>query len=1849
MRLQRISGTLELGGPTINFLDYSCFSPDLPLAVGEHEFEVVTFTPSVAGVYTFFLGADFSSNFSLYQGSFNVENPCANLMQSMPRSYPLPLPAVLPLPEDFLSYDLRANETYSLLISNELSGGVGDWELVAYHEGAGTLSGFDDPMPHPLLFDLLLTDTSAVYFATPQQWIVGEDGSLDTTATLTTFFGGNEILLHDFLVQLNYTGLPTVSGDCGPMIVRLSDELNEGGACEALTITRTFEVQTLDENCTPTMASCQQVISFRLPSLADVQWPAYSAKVQCDEGFSTDGETGGPDDNPSVAAVGRPMLLSFAGHVELDSSYLNLSASYMDEPRIVVCEGSYKYRRQWSLEDACTAEGSLMIPQLVTVADEVGPVFVNLQDTIRISTSPFSCIANFVVPVPEVTDGNGCSSAYLSTYTILIFGESFFAGGNIADGDVAQLPIAEYLVISCTEDDCGNETCEETVLIVADDIPPTADCNFNMPTILIGGGDVSNGIEGIARVFPEDVDTGSADNCGEVTLELRRNYWRNNTCDLSGNRWSPWGPHVDFYCCDIGEDVTIELRVTDEGGLQSVCWTVVEIDDTLAPYCYAPAPESFTCEEAPAGFPEDIEAAYANDFRVTSILMNSLFGGATSTDNCAVDTIVELQPLFQLNDCGWGTITRRFEAWQLRPEGDVNGNWAIDINEVYRSTNNCTQLITVQETHHFVIDFPQDAVLDCGAADLPGVVTTTMGCDVLAINTGDPISLLPTGDECYQLSITYDVINWCVWDGSSEGWEIPRLTEDDGEPFGTGFGVEAAERPVLRITSDVGPDDENCDGILSTNENGTDDATDIRYFLLLDRNHPDVDGDSSLPDAQYDNVAETPAGCVPADGDGVQTYGRFRYTQLVKVLNNLSIDIEVVDYGGPTIYCPDLAPGQFGDEDGDCEEEVSISFAVREACGVFENVSLAVNILSAELDAFAVDTDGDGTISPEEFSAEAGSDGDVLSNIALGSDGTYTLAGIFPVITAAMGDSIYHAVQVLLEDGCGNQIEKTITFDVIDCVITAPICNVGLNVYLEPLGDGTCGAVLQASDLIASPFFDCNGQGPEVDQQTGLPMITTYAVYLASEIEADPNPTPDSTHTSISLTEDSEAVTVVYVYAFDEEGNYNYCETYVLILPYCHAPAAVSLSCEDMPAGFPADIEAAYANDFEATSVLMNSLFGEATSTEGCAVDTIVELQPLFQLNDCGWGTITRRFEAWQLRPAGDVNGNGTIDVEEVVRSTNNCTQPITVQETHHFMIDFPQDAVLDCDAADLPGVVTTTMGCDVLAINTGDPISLLPTGDECYQLSITYDVINWCVWDGSSEGWEIPRLTEDDGELFGTGFGVEAAERPVLRITSDVGPDDENCDGILSTDENGTDDAADIRYFLLLDRNHPDVDGDSSLPDAQYDNVAETLAGCIPADGDGVRIYGRFRYTQLVKVLGVDSIGINVPAFGGPTANCPDLLPGQFGDDDGNCEQGVSITFSVGTACGLFADELSTSVSIVSAQLDAFAIDTNGDNVIQPNEFIAEMGDAGNVIANITSNNDETYTFAGTYPIITPAMGEGIYHALMIVVEDVCGNQSSEVITFDVVDCKAPAPICNNGLTFIMEPLGDGTCGAIVQASNFIASPIYDCSGQGPAVNPQTGLPIITTYAVYLASEVEADPDFQPDATHTSITLTEEDEATTVVYIYAFDEEGNYDYCETYLTLAMSTECTLDLAGVIFTKDNETIEGVEVYLSGSANLVDETDADGYYHFGNLDFGGNFTLIPYRNSDPANGVNTIDMILLLKHINGTAPLQNPFELIAADVDGSGDITMADFDILRQLLLGNIGEFPNNYELAICGS
>ncbi|NET31155.1 MAG: T9SS type A sorting domain-containing protein [Cyanothece sp. SIO1E1] len=89
-------------------------------------------------------------------------------------------------------------------------------------------------------------------------------------------------------------------------------------------------------------------------------------------------------------------------------------------------------------------------------------------------------------------------------------------------------------------------------------------------------------------------------------------------------------------------------------------------------------------------------------------------------------------------------------------------------------------------------------------------------------------------------------------------------------------------------------------------------------------------------------------------------------------------------------------------------------------------------------------------------------------------------------------------------------------------------------------GDEDAAAMeIWANDFITSPIYDCNGQGPEVDEN-GNERITAYSINLIDD-EADRN------QTGLVLTCDSEETTIVEIHAWDEAGNHDYCETFVLV------------------------------------------------------------------------------------------------------------------------------------------------------------------------------------------------------------------------------------------------------------------------------------------------------------------------------------------------------------------------------------------------------------------------------------------------------------------------------------------------------------------------------------------------------------------------------------------------------------------------------------------------------------------------------------------------------------------------------
>ena len=123
---------------------------------------------------------------------------------------------------------------------------------------------------------------------------------------------------------------------------------------------------------------------------------------------------------------------------------------------------------------------------------------------------------------------------------------------------------------------------------------------------------------------------------------------------------------------------------------------------------------------------------------------------------------------------------------------------------------------------------------------------------------------------------------------------------------------------------------------------------------------------------------------------------------------------------------------------------------------------------------------------------------------------------------------------------------------------------------------------------------------------------------------------------------------------------------------------------------------------------------------------------------------------------------------------------------------------------------------------------------------------------------------------------------------------------------------------------------------------------------------------------------------------------------------------------------------------------------------------------------------------------------------------------------------------------------------------------------------------------------------------------------------------------------CTGTLAGIIKTINKQFVEGVKVQVSGlSGNKTVNTRNDGLFKFSSLENGGDYSIYPELNKNPLNGVSTYDLLLMQKHILNIRVIESPYELIAADVNKSGSISLVDMLQLRKIILGIDQEFKEN--------
>ena len=249
-----------------------------------------------------------------------------------------------------------------------------------------------------------------------------------------------------------------------------------------------------------------------------------------------------------------------------------------------------------------------------------------------------------------------------------------------------------------------------------------------------------------------------------------------------------------------------------------------------------------------------------------------------------------------------------------------------------------------------------------------------------------------------------------------------------------------------------------------------------------------------------------------------------------------------------------------------------------------------------------------------------------------------------------------------------------------------------------------------------------------------------------------------------------------------------------------------------------------------------------------------------------------------------------------------------------------------------------------------------------------------------------------------------------------------------------------------------------------------------------------------------------------------------------------------------------------------------------------------------------------GPYQDVPPGVYTADYE-----VSDNCGNLSFASIEIVVSDCKQPTPYCENGL--VVEIMQTGM--VPVTASFFDAGSFDNCPG-------------------------DLQFSFSPDLADTLRIYTCDSLGQNPVQLWVTDATGNQDYCETFVLIQDNMNACVDsvmVGGLIMREDDMPVEGVMVDVNGGL-FTEMTNEMGMYNLTLLP-GNDYSVTPQYDIDADNGVTTLDMVFIQKHILGILLLNSPYKIIAADANNSQLVTTLDLVAIQKVILGLAQGFPNN--------
>lgn len=279
--------------------------------------------------------------------------------------------------------------------------------------------------------------------------------------------------------------------------------------------------------------------------------------------------------------------------------------------------------------------------------------------------------------------------------------------------------------------------------------------------------------------------------------------------------------------------------------------------------------------------------------------------------------------------------------------------------------------------------------------------------------------------------------------------------------------------------------------------------------------------------------------------------------------------------------------------------------------------------------------------------------------------------------------------------------------------------------------------------------------------------------------------------------------------------------------------------------------------------------------------------------------------------------------------------------------------------------------------------------------------------------------------------------------------------------------------------------------------------------------------------------------------------------------------------------------------------------------------------------DSNQTIDRRGNGPAVSQVYPSGRHKMIFRVVDD-CGNETKCEYTFNITDNKKPTPICIGELVWVLDKGGR----AEIWAKDFnLKSEAFCNGGQLRFAFDSLGR---DTFKILTCADV-------PNGIASRIPLR----------MFVIDANGNFEFCSVILNLQDSpnSNACLDqiqgggmISGRVMNNAMAAEKNVEISLtnlSDNSKISGVSNDDGKFEFRSSPFNKDYMLAPTKTDDHLRGVNTIDLLIMQRHILSIKTFETPYQYIAADVNSDQRINISDLVTLKQVVLGVINNFPNN--------